>query len=172
MLELQLKRFVIVHYWWSAANIYSFRSIYYLQKLPWNPISSVQQKKKPQRSSVKIEKIEDEDSPSHLSAQNLYLLKVLTVQSKALQVLNHPSLASWHWPRFIIPLLDTINYDIKYQEQHVKKNPIYLFYEVIPNGEDVTSGDNGDKHYQCFHGSHKICMIKKSMRGNLNGEFL
>jgi len=53
----------------------------------------------------------------------------------------------------------------------VKKNPIYLFYEVIVNGPDGTLGDDGDVHYHCFHGVHKICTIKKTMRGNLSGAF-
>jgi len=53
----------------------------------------------------------------------------------------------------------------------VKKNPIYLFYEVIANGPDGTPGDDGDVHYCCFHGVHKICTIKKTMRGNLSGAF-
>ena len=53
----------------------------------------------------------------------------------------------------------------------MKKNMIHLFYKVIPNRADGTPRDNGDKHYRCLHGSHKICTIKKSMQGNLNGEF-
>jgi len=51
----------------------------------------------------------------------------------------------------------------------MKKNPIYLFYEVVAYEPDGTPGDDGDVHYQCFHGAHKICTIKKSMRGNRNG---
>jgi hypothetical protein len=53
----------------------------------------------------------------------------------------------------------------------MKKSPVYLFYEIIANGADRTPGDDGDVHYCCFHGAHKICTIKKSMRSNLNGVF-
>ena len=52
----------------------------------------------------------------------------------------------------------------------MKKSPIYFFYEIVPNGADGTPGDDGDVHYRCLHGSHKICTIKKSMRSNLNGK--
>jgi hypothetical protein len=51
----------------------------------------------------------------------------------------------------------------------VKKNPIYLFYEVVANGPNGTPGDDGDIHYRCLHGTHKVCTIKRSMRSNLNG---
>jgi len=53
----------------------------------------------------------------------------------------------------------------------MKKSPIYLFYEIVANGPDETPGDDDDVHYCCFHGAHKICTIKRSMRSNLNGEF-
>ncbi len=53
-----------------------------------------------------------------------------------------------------------------------KKSPIYLFYEIVASGSDGTPGDNGDVHYHCLYGAHKICTIKKSMRSNLNGAFL
>ncbi|KAH9160626.1 hypothetical protein EDB89DRAFT_871052 [Lactarius sanguifluus] len=49
-----------------------------------------------------------------------------------------------------------------------KKSPIYLFYEIVANGADGTPGDDGDVHYRCLHGAHKVCTIKKSMRSNLN----
>ncbi|KAF8485258.1 hypothetical protein DFH94DRAFT_792116 [Russula ochroleuca] len=49
-----------------------------------------------------------------------------------------------------------------------KKSLIYLFYEIIANGSDGTLGDDGDVHYHCLHGVHKVCTIKKSMRSNLN----
>jgi hypothetical protein len=135
-------------------------------------LASVRQKKKLRRHSVEIEEIEDEDSPRRLSAQNAGIpcssqASCSSIQGSAgPESSNEPTLA-----KVCIALLGTVNYDIKYQEQHMKKNPIYLFYEVIPNGADGTPGDDGDKHYRCLHGSHKICTIKKSMRGNLNGEF-
>jgi hypothetical protein len=51
----------------------------------------------------------------------------------------------------------------------MKRSPIYLFYEIVVNGPDGTPGDDGDIHYRCLHGAHKICTIKRSMRSNLNG---
>ncbi len=53
----------------------------------------------------------------------------------------------------------------------MKKSLIYLFYEIIANGSDGTSKDDGDIHYRCLYGAHKICTIKKSIRSNLNGAF-
>ncbi|KAF8801338.1 hypothetical protein BYT27DRAFT_7115152, partial [Phlegmacium glaucopus] len=48
------------------------------------------------------------------------------------------------------------------------KSPIYLFYKIVTNGPDGTPGDDGDVHYRCLHGTHKVCTIKRSMRSNLN----
>lgn len=53
----------------------------------------------------------------------------------------------------------------------MKRSPIYLFYEITMNGSDGTPGDDGDVHYRCLHGSHKVCTIKKSMKSNVNGAF-
>ena len=51
----------------------------------------------------------------------------------------------------------------------MKWSPIYLFYEIVIKGPDGTPGDDGDIHYRCLHGAHKICTIKRLMRSNLNG---
>ena len=53
----------------------------------------------------------------------------------------------------------------------IKRSPVYLFYEIVANGSDGTLGDDGDVHYCCLHGTHKVCTIKRSMRSNLNGAF-
>ena len=53
----------------------------------------------------------------------------------------------------------------------MKKSPIF-FYKIVPNGADGTLGNNGDIHYCCLHSSHKVCMIKKLMRSNLNGNLM
>ena len=45
----------------------------------------------------------------------------------------------------------------------MKRSPIYLFYETVGNGPDGTWGDDGDIHYHCFHGAHKICISKKKL---------
>ena len=55
------------------------------------------------------------------------------------------------------------------QKGNMKQSPIYLFYEIVVNGPDGTPGDDRDIHYHCLHGAHKICIIKWSMRSNLNG---
>ncbi|KAI0280551.1 hypothetical protein BC826DRAFT_975242 [Russula brevipes] len=41
-------------------------------------------------------------------------------------------------------------------------------YKVVPNASNGSPGDVRDVHYRCFHGTHKVCTIKKSMRSNLN----
>ena len=53
----------------------------------------------------------------------------------------------------------------------MKKSPIYFFYEIVMNGSDSTLGDDSDVHYCCLHDSHKVCIIKKSMKSNVNGAF-
>ena len=53
----------------------------------------------------------------------------------------------------------------------MKKNPIYLCYKIVANRSDGTPGDDGDVHYRCLHGTHKVCTIKKLIRSNLNGVF-
>jgi hypothetical protein len=53
--------------------------------------------------------------------------------------------------------------------RNLKKNPIYLFYDIVINGPNNTPGDDGDVHYRCLHGAHKVCTIKRSMKNNLSG---
>jgi hypothetical protein len=62
---------------------------------------------------------------------------------------------------------------LHYSKHHqgIKKNPIHLFYKVVPTGDDGKIGDNGDIHYCCLHGAHKVCTIKKTMKSNLTGAF-
>ena len=48
-------------------------------------------------------------------------------------------------------------------------NPIYLFYELVPQNASGSAGDPGDKHYRCCHGNQKILTVTKAMKSNLNG---
>jgi hypothetical protein len=48
-------------------------------------------------------------------------------------------------------------------------NPIYLFYELVPQNSSSQPGDPSDKHYCCCHSNHKILMVTKLMKSNLNG---
>ncbi|KAF8808830.1 hypothetical protein BYT27DRAFT_7222707 [Phlegmacium glaucopus] len=100
-------------------------------------------KKKARVRSVKVEEIEDQDSTCNIAVRNSTISP------------TH----SFHIP-------DTKK---KGTGQNSKKSPIYLFYEIVTNGPDGTPGDDGDVHYCCLHGTHKVCMIKRSMRSNLNG---
>ncbi|KAH9989387.1 hypothetical protein BJV74DRAFT_878163 [Russula compacta] len=53
---------------------------------------------------------------------------------------------------------------------HLKhSNPIYLFYEVVPQNASGQPGDPSDKHYCCRHGNHKTLTVTKLMKSNLNG---
>ncbi|KAF8219691.1 hypothetical protein L208DRAFT_1338569 [Tricholoma matsutake] len=96
--------------------------------------------KKARARSVEVEEIEDKDSACNIAARN-----------------NGISLAS----SFEIP-------GMKGTGRNLKKSPIYHFYEIVTNGLDGTPGDDGDVHYHCLHGAHKVCTIKRSMRSNLN----
>ena len=50
-----------------------------------------------------------------------------------------------------------------------RANPVYLFYELVPQNASGQPGDPGDKHYRCCHGNHKILTVTKLMKSNLNG---
>ena len=52
-----------------------------------------------------------------------------------------------------------------------KQNPIYLFYEQVDVNQDREVGEEGDKHYKCYHGSRKTLTITKNMKFSLNGMF-
>ncbi|KAJ6608864.1 hypothetical protein B0H10DRAFT_1955084 [Mycena sp. CBHHK59/15] len=47
------------------------------------------------------------------------------------------------------------------------RNPMYLFYDVIPKNSVGYDGAPGDKHYKCFHGNHQIITISKASCANL-----
>ena len=47
----------------------------------------------------------------------------------------------------------------------IKKNPIYLFFEVVSTNAEGSVGNPGDKHYQCYHDSHKVIMLTMDMNG-------
>jgi hypothetical protein len=53
-----------------------------------------------------------------------------------------------------------------------KRNPIYLFYEPVAVNEKGEVGEEGDKHYKCYHGNRKTFTISKAMNYSLNGMFL
>lgn len=53
-----------------------------------------------------------------------------------------------------------------------KPNPIYLFYEQVLVNEKGEVGEQGDKHYKCYHGNWKTFTISKVMNYSLNGMFL
>ncbi|KAF8152347.1 hypothetical protein B0H34DRAFT_664204, partial [Crassisporium funariophilum] len=50
-----------------------------------------------------------------------------------------------------------------------KRNPIYLFYEEVKVNENGEVGEEGDKHYKCYHGNRKTFTISKRMNYSLNG---
>ncbi|KAF8813537.1 hypothetical protein BYT27DRAFT_7035532, partial [Phlegmacium glaucopus] len=99
-------------------------------------------KKKTRTRSVEVEEIEDEDGSYNVAARNGSI----------------SSMSSFQIP----------NSKKVFCKGNTKRSPIYLFYEIVVNGPDGTLGDDGDIHYCCLHGTHKICTIKRSMRSNLN----
>lgn len=50
-----------------------------------------------------------------------------------------------------------------------KRNPIYLFYEMVSKNAEGLTGKPGDKHYKCYHGNRKVLTITRAMRSSLNG---
>ncbi|KAJ6609173.1 hypothetical protein B0H10DRAFT_2194010 [Mycena sp. CBHHK59/15] len=49
------------------------------------------------------------------------------------------------------------------------KNPIYLFYDMVPKNSEGSVGKTGDKHYKCRHGNGRIITVTKAMRYNVGG---
>jgi len=52
-----------------------------------------------------------------------------------------------------------------------RSNPVYLFYELVPQNASGQPGDPGDKHYRCCHGNRKVLTVTKAMKSNLNGVY-
>ncbi|KAM6491786.1 hypothetical protein JOM56_012826 [Amanita muscaria] len=69
------------------------------------------------------------------------------------------------------PAIETMNNteQIKKPGGVKRRNPVYLFYEVVPQNASGQPGDPGDKHYHCCHGNHKVLTVTKPMKSNLNG---
>lgn len=53
-------------------------------------------------------------------------------------------------------------------------NSVYLFYEEVIKEVSINSndieGNQGDKHYKCYHWQHKILTITKAMQSSLNSK--
>ena len=58
------------------------------------------------------------------------------------------------------------------QLQRKKTNPIYLYYERVLLNTKGKKGEEGDMHYKCLHGNHKVMTITKKMKYLLNGRLL
>ncbi|KAF8799534.1 hypothetical protein BYT27DRAFT_7263832 [Phlegmacium glaucopus] len=92
-------------------------------------------KKKARVRSVEVEEIEDQDSMRNIAAGIA------------------PSLQHTH---SISQIQKSFQ---KGTGRNLKKSPIYLFYEIVTNGPDSTLGDDGDVHYRCLHGTHKVFLV-------------
>ena len=51
-----------------------------------------------------------------------------------------------------------------------KWNPIYLFYEEVPTNAHGQAGNDGDKHYKCYHGNRKVLTVTRAIKYNVNGK--
>lgn len=51
-----------------------------------------------------------------------------------------------------------------------KRNPVYLFFEIVSSNAEKNAGAEGDIHYRCYHGNRKVLTITRAMKGCLNGE--
>jgi hypothetical protein len=112
-------------------------------------------KNKVKTHSVEVEEIEDEDSTQNLCNWNASI-SLVTGDVSLKKKVNIAMVPALHYSKC---------------HQDIKKNPIYLFYEVVPTGDNGKIGDNRDIHYCCLHGAHKVCTIKKTMKSNLTGVF-
>jgi hypothetical protein len=113
-----------------------------------------------------VEDVEDADSPRNVSARNhaaspdppvaTETMTSNTEQRKKVSVL----MAS---PALLTMCISQKTGGVK------RSNPIYLFYELVPQNGGGQIGDPGDKHYRCCHGNRKILTVTKLMKSNLNG---
>ncbi|KAJ6631120.1 hypothetical protein B0H10DRAFT_1938664 [Mycena sp. CBHHK59/15] len=55
------------------------------------------------------------------------------------------------------------------QPQAPRRNPVYLFHKQVNLNSAGEPGKNGDKHYQCLHGNHKVITVTKAMKYSVNG---
>jgi len=104
-------------------------------------------KKKVRASSVK--EIKNEDFPFKTTTRNASKSPTCSFQN------TNPKKGTF-------PLmLCTISFQSGLQKaKNMKQSPIYLFYEIVMNGSDDTLGDDGDVHYHCLHGAHKVVQSK------------
>ncbi|EDR02414.1 uncharacterized protein LACBIDRAFT_309763 [Laccaria bicolor S238N-H82] len=99
-------------------------------------------KKKARRAPVKIEEVKDEDSTRNIAARKAPVTEAAVGHQDKCKT-----------------------------GKGVKKNPIYWFFKVVSSNAEGSVGNPGDKHYWCYHSSHKIIMITKGMNSNLNREY-
>lgn len=109
-----------------------------------------------QGSSVEIEEVEDVDSSQNISARKNVNNSTTDRDSKKKGKLG-------------IHAVNDFNDMISFQGNgSIKMSPIYPFYEIVNTNPSGKSGNKGDVHYRCLHGSHKICTITQGMNGNLH----
>ena len=60
----------------------------------------------------------------------------------------------------------------QHSKESGKRNPIYLFYEIVSKNAEGQVGKPCDKHYKCYHGNRKVLTITRAMRSSLNGKFI
>ncbi len=115
-------------------------------------------KKKVKTRSVEVEEVEDEEGAQGLLNRNT------SISSASSAMLD-----SSQKKKVNVAVVPALLYSKRLQG--IKKNPIHLFYEVVPTSDDGKLGDDGDIHYRCLHGVHKVCTIKRTMKSNLTGTF-
>ncbi|KAJ6600058.1 hypothetical protein B0H10DRAFT_2441191 [Mycena sp. CBHHK59/15] len=104
--------------------------------------------KKPNRRAT-VEEVEDEDAPPIRLTSN-------SAGASATKRANQATVE-----------------EVDDEDEHkplVTKNPIYLFYEVVPKNSVGYNSAPGDKHYKCYHGNRQIITISKASRSNLSSE--
>ena len=125
--------------------------------------STTHAKKKSRKATV--EEVEDKDSPQNMSACNQATSPDPPTPA---QTITSNTEKRKKVCTLILYLTSLTLY--VFQKGRVKwSNPIYIFYEVVYQNTSGQPGDPGDKHYCCCHGNHKIPMVTKLMKSNLNG---
>ncbi|KAM6503723.1 hypothetical protein JOM56_000666 [Amanita muscaria] len=104
----------------------------------------------PKKRSCKatVEDVEDEGSPCNISVRNRASAE----------------------PGTSIPETSPANTESngKKKSKAARRNPVYLFYELVSQNASGQMGDPGDKHYKCYHGNRKVLTVTKLMKSNVN----
>lgn len=107
-------------------------------------------------------KDEDNDNAQH---PTVFLDSVLSISSASTDTAS----AGTGTVRFFKPLSCLFLAD--YLQKRTTTNKIHLFYQQVTLNASGHLGNEGNKHYKCCHGNHKVFTVTKLMQGCLHSMY-